>query len=81
MTLQQAQTAFELAQNFDISLENVDIDHLYGFGLADFKPVHTTIQAVARMMRWQGAMMNGNWDMEAIDEVCQLGRSRFLILG
>ena len=81
MTLQQAQTAFELAQNFDISLENVDIDHLCGFGLADFKPVHTTIQAVARMMRWQGAMMNGSWDMDAIDEVCQLGRSRFLILG
>lgn len=81
MTLNQFQQAFAIAKDFNRDLSNVDDSTLYGYGLASFKPVHTTLEAVAKTIRWQALMMNGQWDAEALNEVAENGRKNFLILG
>ena len=81
MTLQQFQAAFAIAKDFDRDLSKVDDSILYGYGLATFKPVHTTLEAVAKTIRWQALQMNGEWDAEALNEVAEAGRNNFLVLG
>jgi len=81
MTLAQFQSAFAIAKDFDRDLSNVDNSTLYGYGLADFKPVHTTLEAVAKTIRWQALQFNGEWNAEALNEVAELGRRNFLVLG
>jgi len=81
MTLQQFQAAFAIAKDFDRDLSNVDDSTLYGYGLDDFKPVHTTLEAVAKIIRWQALQFNGEWNAEALNEVAELGRRNFLVLG
>ena len=81
MTLVQFQAAFAIAKDFDRDLSNVDDSTLYGYGLDDFKPVHTTLEAVAKTIRWQALQFNGEWNAEALNEVAELGRRNFLVLG
>ena len=81
MTLQQFQQAFDIAKNFNRDLSNVDDSILFGYGLPDFKPVHTTLEAVAKTIRWQALQFNGQWDAEALNEVAEAGRRNFLVLG
>lgn len=81
MTLVQFQQAFAIAKDFNRDLSSVDDSILYGFGLASFKPVHTTLEAVAKTIRWQALQFNGQWNAEALNEVAELGRKNFLILG
>jgi len=57
-----------------------DYNNLVGFGLLEFKPVPTTIDAVARMINYQAAQFDGNWDMAAIAEIFAVKR-KFLIIG
>ena len=80
MTTQEFKAAFKLA-NSGQDLSEVDMGHLFGFGLKGFKPTATTIDAVARMLRWQGMQFNGQWDMEAVNEVREVGRYKFIIVG
>lgn len=81
MTLQQFQSAFAIAKDFDRDLSNVDDSIHYGFGLNSFKPVHTTLEAVAKTIRLQALQFNGEWDAEALNEVAELGRRNFMVLG
>jgi hypothetical protein len=81
MTLQQFQAAFAIAKDFKRDLSDVDNSILFGYGLPHFTPVHTTLEAVAKTIRWQALQMNGEWDSEALNEVASLGRKNFLILG
>jgi hypothetical protein len=81
MTLQQFQEAFAIAKDFARDLSNVDDSVLYGYGLPNFKPVHTTLEAVAKVIRWQALQFNGQWDSVALNEVAELGRRNFLVLG
>jgi len=81
MTLSQFQAAFAIAKDFSRDLSKVDDGILFGFGLSSFKPVHTTLEAVAKLIRWQAYQFNGEWDSEALNEVATLGRKNFLILG
>lgn len=80
MTTQEFKAAFKLA-NSGQDLSNIEMDHLFGFGLRDFRPVTTTIGAVARVLRWQGMQFNGQWDMTAVNEVREVGRYKFIIVG
>lgn len=80
MTKKQADAAFKIA-NSNVDLAQVDESNLFGCGLSSFKPTYTTLDAVAKLMRWQGQKFNGQWDMEAINEVVSIGRKKFLILG
>jgi hypothetical protein len=81
MTLNQFQQAFAIAKDFNRDLTNVDDTMLYGFGLSSFKPVYTTLEAVAKIIRWQALQFNGEWNGEALNEVVELGRKNFLVLG
>jgi len=80
MTLAQFQKAFAIANDASIDLSNVDDSILFGCGLPRFKPVHTTLEAVAKLIRWQAMQFNGQWNAEALNEVAELGRKNFLIL-
>lgn len=80
MTKQEFKRAFEVAKSGD-DLDHVDYSALDGCGLPDFQPVHTTIDAVARLIRWQARYMNGGWDSQELDNVAQIARKRFIIIG
>ena len=80
MTLVQFQKAFAIANDASIDLSNVDDTILFGCGLPRFKPVHTTLEAVAKLIRWQAMQFNGQWNAEALNEVAEVGRKNFLIL-
>jgi hypothetical protein len=80
MTLAQFQAAFKLAD----SRENLTDDYhevFDGYGLPEFEPVTVTIRQVARLMRWQAGMLNGNWDSEELNTIREVGRKKFLIAG
>lgn len=80
MTKNELTKAFEIASsNEDLSL--IDDSNLCGFGLKSFTPVHTTLKAVAKIIRWQALRLNGTWDAEALQEVCFFAKSKFLIIG
>lgn len=81
MTLTQFQCAFAIAKDFNRDLSNVDDSILFGCGLRSFEPVHTTLEAVAKLIRWQALQFNGEWDAEALNEVAMIGRKNFLVLG
>ena len=80
MTSQQFKQAFQIADNFDIDLTGVDNNNHFGFGLSTFKPIYTTIAAVAKTIRYQGLCFNGNWDMEAVNEIARFGKTKFIII-
>ena len=80
MTFKQQQAAFQIANNFDMDLSDVDVDIFWGCGLNDFKPVYVTLKQVARHMRWQALQMNGEWDSNELNEVNLIGKRKFLIL-
>lgn len=82
MTKNEFNEAFKIAKDFNIDLTNVDNSNLYGCGLPHFRyPVYTTLEAVAALIRWQAMRFDGQWDAEALDEVAQIGRKKFLVLG
>lgn len=78
MTAAQFKKAFQLAQS-DAEI-NDDDSNLFGFGLSDFKPVVTTLGAVAKTIRWQCARFDGTWDMEEAQSIRNHGRKNFIIL-
>ena len=80
MTLAQFQKAFAIANDASIDLSNVDDSILFGCGLAVFEPVYTTLEAVAKLIRWQAMQFNGEWDAEALNEVATIGRKKFMVL-
>ncbi len=70
---------FALAKS-DADLSDVDDSPLHGCALPEFQPVATTVEMVAKLVRWQGQDLFGGWDMEAVNEVHEIGRRRFLII-
>jgi hypothetical protein len=80
MTLVQFRKAFAIADDQSIDLSNVDDSILYGCGLPEFKPVYTTLEAVAKLIRWQALQFNGQWDAQELDEVATIGRKKFMVL-
>lgn len=79
MTRDEMKAAVELAKS-DATLEGEDLDIFNGFGLPDFNPIHVTIRAVAALIRWQAQQFNGQFDAEALNEIAERGRRRFLII-
>lgn len=60
-------------------LSDVNDDLLFGFGLPDFQPVATTVEAAAKTIRWQCVQLNGGIDTVALNECRQLFRQRVQI--
>lgn len=79
MTKDEFKAAVQIAKS-NKDLSSVDDSHLFGFGLRDFKPTATTLDAVAKTIRWQAATFNGGWDMEALNEILTFGRKKFTII-
>ena len=61
-------------------LGDINIGHLYGYGLKTFAPVSTSPEAVAAIVRWQALQLNGAWDETEINEIREIGRRKFIIL-
>lgn len=81
MTKNEFAAAFKIAKDLSIDLSNVDDSQLYGYGLPGFKPVHVTLEMVAREIRWHALQLNGEWNGEALNEVANLGRRKFIVVG
>lgn len=81
MTTKEFQAAFAIANTPAIDLTDVDNSNHFGFGLRSFVPVHTTLRAVAKTIRWQAQQFDGEWEAKALDEVAKMGKKNFLILG
>lgn len=78
MTKDELSRAVELAKTKAELPQDLSI--FDGFGLPDFQPVHTTIDAVAALIRWQCQCLYGGFDLEALNEVAYCGRRKFLII-
>ncbi len=64
----------------DRPLNMDDLSIFDGFGLADFKPVTCTIEALAMLVRWQCVCFDGSIDAENLLEIATVGRHRFTVL-
>jgi len=80
MTKKEINSAMTIA-NSQETLSEVDISIFDGFGLPDFKPVNTTLRQVARLIRWQCFLMNGELDAQKFNELCYFAKQRFSIFG
>ena len=76
----QFNQAFELAKA-KVELLDVDFGLFDGCAYPDFEPVTCTIKQVAALMRWQARYLNGNWDMEEINDIREVGRAKFMVVG
>jgi len=80
MTTKQFQQAFEIAKSSG-SLINHDISVFDGFAISSFVSVVVTIDQVARLIRYQALMLNGQWDNDALTEILKSGRRKFTVVG
>lgn len=72
--------ALKLAQS-DADLSKVDDSVLDGLYLRSFPaPVTTTIQVVAKMLRWHVICLNGQVDAEALDEFARVGKPKIIVV-
>ncbi len=83
MTKQQFSEAVKIATSAR-SLESVDDSVLYGCGLPDFRsPVYTTVDAVAKLIRWQCCGIFSNTtivDSVELDNMAHIARKKFQIV-
>lgn len=68
MKAEEIKKAVEIATS-DISLDNVDDDHLFGFALPHSGKVMSTMDAVAKMVRWQCCRFDGTFDNEELNNL------------
>ncbi|MTV59131.1 hypothetical protein GM547_13885, partial [Streptococcus pneumoniae] len=69
MTKDQFSEVFKIAQDTSIECPSNNAHIFDGFGLHDFKPVVCSTFDLAELMRYQARQLNGNWDMDAIQEI------------
>lgn len=79
MTAKQFSQSVKLVES-GADLSKYDYDNLIGCGLLDFKPVHTTIEAVARLVQYQARNFNGTWDALELDNMAKIAKGKFLIV-
>lgn len=78
MTKQQFDAAVKMAQegSFD---ENADDSILDGCALPGFQPVTVTLDAAARCIAWHCVCLNGSIDSEALNEIRNISRRKWLV--
>ncbi len=78
MTKQQFDKAVTLARTtLDL---NDDDEVLYGCALPNFKPVTVTLEAAAKFIRWHCVQLNGQVDSEALNEMRNISRKKWLVV-
>jgi len=81
MTKQQFSAAWKIAQNKDVDLSSIDDSVLFGCGLNDFQPVYTTLETVAKLLRWQCCYMFGDgFDAQELDNMAHIAKKKFLVI-
>ena len=80
MTADQFRAAVAVAMS-PCDLSNVCDIHLHGCGLPSFREAITTIEAVAVLLRWQCQQLNGGWDMDEMQNIKDIARRKFRIVG
>lgn len=80
MTKNEMTRALAIAQNNDISLTEVDHSVLHGMYLQDFKPVRTTIEVAAKLLRELVVRLDGSIDYDELNDFTNCSRRRVTIL-
>ena len=80
MTKQELKTAFEVA-NSEKELQQTDLLIFDGFGLPEFEKVNVTIEAVAKLIRWQCIRLDGSVDQEELNTIAEIGKRKFFVIG
>jgi len=83
MTKAQFSEALKIATS-DRDLSNVDDSNLFGCGCSDFQyPVYVTVDAVAKLLRWQVCSIFSNGiiaDANELDNMAHIARKKFQIV-
>ncbi len=83
MTKKQFSEALKIATS-DRDLSGVDDSNLFGCGCADFVfPVYCTVDAVAKLLRWQVCSIFSNStiaDAQELDNMAHIARRKFQII-
>lgn len=80
VTKAEFSAAYDIAKS-DRDLSGVDDSVLYGCASREFPPVMCNLETLARMIRWQCQMLNGQWDCEALTELHKMCRTKVTIIG
>lgn len=80
MTRNEFKEAVKLVES-GADLSKFDYDNLIGCGLRDFKPVNTTVGAVARLVAYQARTFAGTWDATELDNMARIAKRNFIIVG
>ena len=80
MNKEELKRAVELAKERHVDFSQTNLHLFTGFGLKAFKPLHCTISDVADLIRWQAFKFDGELDTEAINEIAEAGRHKFIIV-
>lgn len=78
MTKTQFDAAVAIARS-KVDLTNVDDSILDGCGLPGFVPVTITLEVAAKCIRWHAVCLNGQMDSEALTEMRNISRKRWLV--
>lgn len=72
----------EIVQNKEIDLSEIDELILHGCALPEFKyPVYVTRKQVAKLIRWDCLMWNGEFNSEELNQIGIIGKRKFRIVG
>ncbi len=78
MTKQEVRMAMRLAlSGQDLSAH--DTEPLFGCALPDFKPVVVSMETVARFLRCQVVMLNGQVDENELNDLAPILRSKVML--
>ena len=79
MTKQQFDKAVTIACGQQ-DLSQVDDSVLHGCALPHFQPATITLEAAAKFIRWHATCLNGQVDSEALNEMRNLSRKKWLVV-
>lgn len=77
MTKNQFDAAVKMAS--EGTFGDADDTVLHGCGLPDFKPVTVTLAAAARFIAWHCQCLNGSFDSEALNDMRNISRKKWLV--
>jgi len=79
MTKQEFKLALEIAIS-DRDLSHIKNNHILGYGLKDFVPVHMSLEMVAKEIRYHAMSFASELDGNAVNEVATYGKRSFIII-
>ncbi len=77
MNATEFKRVFKAAQTY---VDGVDTNILFGCGLSDFKRVAVTTEVAGAFLRGETICLNGNFDMEAVNNIREIYRRKVILL-